>query len=96
MGTGQAELESRKPERAARCQTVESEEVMRSTTETLIAAMQVLSKEVYCEDGIANSAIAEAAERLEELQNAAQQAVKQYDECDLRDEHVDYLRQAAI
>ena len=69
---------------------------MRSTTATLIAAMRVLANDVQSDDGIANSAIAEAADRLTELQDAAQQAVKQYDECDLRDEHVEKLRQAAI
>jgi len=39
----------------------------RSDTPTLIAAMEVLSREVACADGVANAAIAEAAERLREL-----------------------------
>lgn len=41
---------------------------MKSRTETIIKAMQILSIEVHSDDGIANSAIAEAAERLSELQ----------------------------
>lgn len=69
---------------------------MRSTTATLIVAMRVLAREVQSEDGIANAAIAEAADRLSELQAAAQEVAKRYDECDLCDEHVDKLRDAAI
>lgn len=33
----------------------------------LIESMRILSREIYCEDGVATSAIAEAAERLDEL-----------------------------
>jgi len=40
---------------------------MRTSTETLISAMRVLAVEIYSEDGVANAAIAEAADRLEEL-----------------------------
>lgn len=38
-------------------------------TDTLIlaAAMEKLSRDIYCEDGVATAAIAEAAERLIEL-----------------------------
>ena len=43
---------------------------MRSTTETLIAAMRILSRDIESTDGIANAAVAEAAERLTELQEA--------------------------
>jgi hypothetical protein len=39
----------------------------RTDTQTLIAAMRILARDVQCDDGIANSAIAEAADRLEEL-----------------------------
>ena len=39
----------------------------RSTTETLIAALRVLSRDIQSEDGLANAAIAEAADRLQEL-----------------------------
>jgi len=41
---------------------------MRSTTETLIAAMRILARDIQSGDGVANAAIAEAADRLEELQ----------------------------
>lgn len=46
---------------------------MRSSTETLIVAMRALADHIYSEDGVANAAIAEAADRLEELksENAA-------------------------
>jgi pyruvate-formate lyase len=43
---------------------------VRSSTETLIAAMWILSRDIKSTDGIANAAVAEAAERLAELQEA--------------------------
>ena len=39
---------------------------MRTSTETLIAAMRILSQDIQSEDGVANAAVAEAAERLAE------------------------------
>jgi len=39
---------------------------MRTSTETLIAAMWILSQDIQSEDGAANAAVAEAAERLAE------------------------------
>ena len=39
---------------------------MRTSTETLIAAMHILAKEIQSEDGAANAAVAEAGERLAE------------------------------
>lgn len=39
---------------------------MRSTTETLIAAMRILARDIQSGDGVANAAISEAADRLEE------------------------------
>ena len=42
-------------------------EVPKTLTETLIEALKILSVDVQSEDGVANSAIAEAAQRLEEL-----------------------------
>ena len=39
---------------------------MRISTETLIAAMHILATEIQSDDGAANAAIAEAAERLAE------------------------------
>ena len=41
---------------------------MRTSTETLIAAMRILSQDIQSEDGAANAAVAEAAQRLEEQQ----------------------------
>ena len=40
---------------------------MRSTTPILISAMRKLAADIQCDDGIANGAIHEAADRLEEL-----------------------------
>lgn len=39
---------------------------MRRSTETLIAAMRILSQDIQSDDGAANAAVAEAAERLAE------------------------------
>jgi hypothetical protein len=39
----------------------------KSDTKTIIGAMRILSREIYCEDGVATAAIAEAADRLEEI-----------------------------
>ena len=38
----------------------------KSSTETLIAAMRILARDIQSGDGVANAAIAEAADRLEE------------------------------
>ena len=40
----------------------------RSSTATLIAVMRALSRDIQSWDGVANAAIAEAAERLAELE----------------------------
>lgn len=40
---------------------------MRTETLTLAGAMDVLARDIHCEDGIATAAIAEAADRLREL-----------------------------
>lgn len=42
---------------------------MRSSTQTLIEALRILSIDIQSEDGIANACIAEATDRLEELYN---------------------------
>lgn len=39
---------------------------MRTSTETLIAAMRILSSDIQSDDGVANAAVAEAGERLAE------------------------------
>jgi sirohydrochlorin ferrochelatase len=46
----------------------------RTSTETLIEAMKILAVDIQSEDGVANAAIAEAAQRLEELYNLASEA----------------------
>ena len=40
---------------------------MRTKTETIIGALRVLAKDIESGDGVANLAIAEAADRMEEL-----------------------------
>jgi hypothetical protein len=40
---------------------------MKSSTETLIKALHILSKDIKTDDGIANAALTEAAYRMEEL-----------------------------
>jgi hypothetical protein len=40
---------------------------MKSSTDTLIKAMYILANDIQSEDGVANAAILEAAQRLEEL-----------------------------
>jgi hypothetical protein len=42
---------------------------MKSSTKTLIEAMQILASEIQSEDGVANAAILEASERLREQDN---------------------------
>jgi len=39
----------------------------RSTTQTLVGALHVLARDIESDDGLANAAISEAAERLQEL-----------------------------
>jgi hypothetical protein len=41
---------------------------MKSPTSAIIKAMRILARDIESSDGVANSAIAEAADRLEELQ----------------------------
>lgn len=65
---------------------------MKSSTDTLIAALRILSRDIYCEDGVATAAIAEAADRLEELRltDAERTAVEAAIKCaDLYDEEMD-------
>jgi hypothetical protein len=42
---------------------------MKSSTVTLIKALEILSNEIQSEDGVANATIAEAADRLKLLNN---------------------------
>jgi hypothetical protein len=49
---------------------------MKSSTETLIGALRILANEIQSEDGVANAAIAEAADRMEELCAERDEAVR--------------------
>lgn len=52
-----------------------------SSTQTLISALRILAQDIKSEDGVANSAIAESADRMEMmlgLLNEAQPIVKIY------------------
>ena len=44
----------------------------RSSTATLIAALNIIARDIQSDDGVANAAIAEAAQRLEQLQSQNQ------------------------
>lgn len=39
----------------------------KSDTKTLITALRILSRDIHCEDGVATAAIAEGADRIEDL-----------------------------
>lgn len=59
----------------------------RAKTETIISAMRILADGIYSADGVANAAIAEAADRLAEL-NAQSKVctwTEDVDECDTYD-----------
>lgn len=45
------------------------DELMKSKTETLIAALRQIVKDIHDEEGVVSAAILEAADRLEELNN---------------------------
>lgn len=40
---------------------------MKSSTDTLIESLKILSEEIHSEDGVVNAAIAEAAQRFEDV-----------------------------
>ena len=50
---------------------------MTSDTTTLIAVLRILARDIYCEDGAATAAIAEAADRLEEMRLAIRRLAEQ-------------------
>lgn len=47
----------------------------RTSTPTLIGAMRILANDIQSEDGVANAAIAEAADRMEEMRGIITEAV---------------------
>ena len=57
---------------------------MRSSTETLIAALRILARDIRSTDGIANAAIREAADRLKELDDALADPKRQVQELHAR------------
>lgn len=46
---------------------------MKTDIETLIAAMRILAADIQTDDGVANAAISEAADRLEEFRQALEE-----------------------
>ena len=48
-------------------------EEKRTDTPTLISALRELSATIQCDDGVANAAIAEAADRLQELSDEVEE-----------------------
>jgi hypothetical protein len=52
---------------------------VRISTETLIAAMRIFSRDIISDDGVANAFIAEAAQRLEEQQDRITQLEREND-----------------
>ncbi len=57
---------------------------MRIDDKTLIEALRILARDIQSDDGIANAAIAEAADRIEELNAKIKQIHKSFG-CELRD-----------
>jgi hypothetical protein len=51
---------------------------MKSSTETLIAALRVLSRDIQSGDGAANAVCAEAADELEELAEGGRKLTHAY------------------
>ncbi len=45
-------------------------------TATLIAALRILAREIQSDDGVANSCIAEAADRIEQLDTMATEVLR--------------------
>ena len=63
---------------------------MRTSTETLIAAMRILSQDIQSEDGVVSAATAEAAQRLAEQQ----ERIKRLEEAG--DELLEWLKDGTI
>jgi hypothetical protein len=72
-----------------------------SSSATLVSAMRILANEIQSEDGVANAAIREAADRIEQLEAKLKQVHKDYG-CEIRDpcgtiwEYCDLMRAKAI
>ena len=55
-----------------------------SSSATLVSAMRILANEIQSDDGVANAAIREAADRIEQLETSIKQIHKDYG-CEIRD-----------
>ena len=54
---------------------------MKSSTETLIKSLHILSNEIKTDDGVINAALSEAAHRMEELQTNNLKMLDMLKEC---------------
>lgn len=50
--------------------------IPRTSTETIIGALRVLSRDIVTDDGVANACLREAADRMEEMQRQLEQILK--------------------
>lgn len=72
-----------------------------SSSAVLVSALRVLASDIQCDDGVANACVAEAAERIEQLEASIKQIHKDYG-CEIRDpcgtiwEYCERVRQKAI
>jgi hypothetical protein len=77
------------------------DERLGSSSATLVSAMRILANDIQSDDGVANAAIREAADRIEQLEAKLRQAHKDYG-CEIRDpcgtiwEYCDLMRSKAI
>ena len=55
-----------------------------SSSATLVSAMRILANDIQSDDGVANAAIREAADRIEQLETNIKQIHKDYG-CEIRD-----------
>lgn len=72
-----------------------------SSSAALVSAMRILANDIQSDDGVANAAIREAADRIEQLEAKLRQAHKDYG-CEIRDpcgtiwEYCNLMRSKAI
>lgn len=72
-----------------------------SSSATLVSAIRILANDIQSADGVANAAVSEAADRIEQLEAKLKQAHKDYG-CEIRDpcgtiwEYCDLMRSKAI
>ena len=72
---------------------------MKTDTQTLIKTMRILAQDIDSEDGVANSAIGEAADRLERLNKQLEQAIAERTPHDyglLAEQRDDYRRRLVV